>query len=338
MTAAMASPARDRGEGTIRRAFHGFGGLGRVVLRQHRVTVWAALAVTAVLAVALVWLRFAITDFQAHHELVDPCAGASGCEPPDAVLSRFRDDYSEPLHYIGRFIELLPLGVGLFVAGPMIARELESGTYKLAWTQSVSPVRWFVAKLALPAVAVLAGVSLLSALHTWAWRALPVDALPGQWWFRSYSMIGPVPVARCLLALALGALAGLLAKRTVPAMALALLGCLTVVAQLDAVRQKLITPATDLTVAQPGLIRSGQDWILERGLIDPSGTRLPEPDCGIGVSPQACASRHGATGWYLDYHPASHLWPLQWAEAGITVGAAALAAGAALWLMRRAHP
>ncbi|GAA3050784.1 hypothetical protein GCM10020000_34720 [Streptomyces olivoverticillatus] len=103
-------------------------------------------------------------------------------------------------------------------------------------------------------------------------------------------------------------------------MALALLGCLTVVAQLDAVRQKLITPATDLTVAQPGLIRSGQDWILERGLIDPSGTRLPEPDCGIGVSPQACASRHGATGWYLDYHPASHLWPLQWAEAGITVG------------------
>ncbi|GAA2927729.1 hypothetical protein GCM10020221_24580 [Streptomyces thioluteus] len=60
-----------------------------------------------------------------------------------------------------------------------------------------------------------------------------------------------------------------------------------------------------------------------------------DAQCDVGVDPVTCLARHHADRWYLDYHPASHLWPLQWAEAGLTLAAAALAATAAVRWFRR---
>ncbi|MFF4271246.1 hypothetical protein [Streptomyces sp. NPDC001536] len=41
------------------------------------------------------------------------------------------------------------------------------------------------------------------------------------------------------------------------------------------------------------------------------------------------------TGYFTDYHPASHFWPLQLVETGLTLAVAALAVGTAFWLLRR---
>lgn len=41
----------------------------------------------------------------------------------------------------------LPLFIGAFAGGPLIARELETGTYRFAWAQSVGRTRWVIAKL-----------------------------------------------------------------------------------------------------------------------------------------------------------------------------------------------
>ncbi|MEU4213605.1 hypothetical protein AB0F13_27105 [Streptomyces sp. NPDC026206] len=314
----------------------GLRGPAWLVLRQHRSTAWFALGGLIALLALLVTLRFAIVDYVDANDLEAACTTDAACKPAmQGTVDTFRGNLADPLHYIGRLIELLPVMTGAFVAGPLIARELESGTYKLAWTQSLSPLRWLAVKLAVPGLAVLAGLSLLSAVYTWVWRELPVGLVPGQWWFRSYDMVGPVPVAQSLLALAVGAVVGLLLGRTVAAMGATALTVYLVTGALGSLRQKLTGPVTELSADMPELVRDGGEWFTQRGMIGQDGGRIAEPDCGVGVSPEDCLAQHGATGWYVDYHPASHLWPMQWAEAGITVALAGLVGGAAFWLLRR---
>ncbi|MFI1970227.1 translation initiation factor IF-2 [Streptomyces cinnamoneus] len=337
MTAVPLSAPGRGGAETRQRPRPGLRGLLWLALRQHRAMAWTALGALVALGLTLVWLRFALVSFTAGHHLQHGCDLLAECHPGDEVVSAYQP-YADAMHYIGRCVAYLPLVVGAFVAGPVIARELESGTYKLAWTQSLSPTRWFAVKLATVTVAVLAGVSLLSALYTWAWRAEPVGLERGGAWFRAFDVIGPVPVGQALLAVAVGALTGLLVRRTVAAMGGAIAAHLLLTAPLQQLREKLVDPVTELSSRQPGLIGTDGRWILGRGLVDQSGGRVPEPDCGIGVSPEDCVARHGATGWYVDYHPASHLWPLQWAEAGVHLGAAAAVAAAAVWVVRRRHP
>ncbi|GHG64681.1 hypothetical protein [Streptomyces griseocarneus] len=337
--AAPGAPSPGMRKGGDAEGGSGTAGLVRLTLRRHRATAWAALGTLVALLVGLVFLRAAIVDHVRTHRLDTRCVADWGCGFSSEAANAFRDAFGDPLHYTGRLIEFLPLVIGLFVAGPMIGREMESGTYKLAWTQSVSPARWLAVRLAVPAVAVLAGLSLLSAAYTWTWRAVPVGTLPEEWWSRSYDMLGVVPVAHALLAVAVGALVGLAVKRTLAAMGGTLVTYSALVWGLQSLRPRLTGTVTELSAEMPGLIKGeGDAWIVERGLIARSGGRIPEPDCGVGVEPARCAEQHGATGWYLDYHPSSHLWTLQWTEAGIAVALAALTAAASVWLIRRTYP
>lgn len=49
----------------------------------------------------------------------------------------------------------------------------------------------------------------------------------------------------------------------------------------------------------------------------------------------ACLKAHDVTGFYSEYHPASHFWPLQLVETGITLALTALVLAAAFTLLRR---
>ncbi|GHF18591.1 ABC transporter permease [Streptomyces morookaense] len=315
----------------------GLRGLPWLVLRQHRVTAWCAASALAALVVGLVWLRFGMDDFIDSRAIRDACITSTECPTAQATVDYFRRTAGDLLHYLGYPLMLLPPIAGMFVAGPVVARELESGTYKLAWTQSVSPLRWFAVKLSVPAVAVLAGGSLLSVAYTWAWQAVPEVLLPGQAWYHSFDTLGAAPVAHALLGIAVGALAGLLVKRAVPAMGAALVGYLVLAGELlDNLRAHLVGPVTQLSAAQPGLIRD-RTWMLERGIVTRTGEHIAEPNCGVDVSPEGCLARHDGAGWYLEFHPYSHFWPLQWAEAGVSVVLAAVVTGGAVWLLRRMY-
>ncbi|MFF4410098.1 ABC transporter permease [Streptomyces sp. NPDC001404] len=315
----------------------GLRGLPWLVLRQHRATVWCAASTLAALVVGLLWLRNGMDDFIDSRAIRDACITSADCPTAQATVDYFRNTAGDLLHYLGYPLRLLPLVAGMFVAGPVVARELESGTYKLAWTQSVSPLRWFAVKLSVPAVAVLAGGSLLSAAYTWAWQAVPEVLLPGQAWYLSFDMLGPAPVAHALLGIAVGALAGLLVKRTMRAMGAALVGYLVLTgALLDALRPHLVSPVTQLSAEVPGLIRD-RTWILERGIVTRTGEHLAEPHCGVGVSPEQCLARHDGAGWYLDFHPYGNFWPLQWAEAGVSLALAAVVTAVAVRLLRRMY-
>ena len=113
---------------------------------------------------------------------------------------------------------LLPALTGIFWGAPLVARELESGTYRLAWTQSISRDRWLMMKIGVVGVASVAASGLLSLMLTW-W-ASPMDAAnANRFGVGEFGLRGIVPIGYAAFAFALGLAAGVIARRSVPAMA-----------------------------------------------------------------------------------------------------------------------
>ena len=174
-----------------------------VTMRQHR---------AAIRAFAIVVLLAALT--------VTAYLIVSGvAEPKTDLASRSEGAMTMLLKTATRPLTLLPVLVGAFVAGPLVARELESGTYTWLWTQSVSPARWLAAKLAVVTAVVLSGSTALVLLFRLARSGLSQTSLFNLTWYdTSYEMLGPVAVVQCALGIGVGTLVGLLVRRTVPAM------------------------------------------------------------------------------------------------------------------------
>jgi hypothetical protein len=169
--------------------------------------------VTAALVGVLV-VVVAVTGVQLAHlydSLVAHCA--SGC---DLATSRFlahQEFLDKTLDLLAR---LAPAFFGVFWGAPLIARELETGTYRLAWTQSVSRSRWVATKLGLGVLLTAAVAGALTLAVTWWYRDIDkVSTVP----FGVFDRRDVVPVAYAVFAFAAGALLGVLIRRTVPAMA-----------------------------------------------------------------------------------------------------------------------
>ncbi|QMU18483.1 hypothetical protein H3L99_16880 [Streptomyces pristinaespiralis] len=230
---------------------------------------------------------------------------------------------------------LLPLLVAAVVAGPVIGRELESGTYKLAWSQSLPPVRWFTAKIAVPAAAVAVTTMGLTVLFRVLWGPVTWDYRLSWYERQVFLASGPTLLAYGLLAVAVGALAGLLVRRTLVAMSVAGLATGTVMVVMAALWGRLWPSVTvERQNTDPGV--RYDDFVLDRGLLTSTGERLPESLC-FEPGYEACLARHDVTGVLQEHHPFSHLWPLQLVETGIVLALAAAAVYAALRIFRRRH-
>ena len=90
-----------------------------------------------------------------------------------------RADGIFPVLYIAGLILLYvtPGIIGVFWGAPLVTRELEAGTFRLAWNQGVTRTRWIAVKLAAVGLAAMAVSGLLSLAVTW-W-ASPVDRAGG---------------------------------------------------------------------------------------------------------------------------------------------------------------
>ncbi len=109
-----------------------------------------------------------------------------------------------------------PALLGAFWGAPLVARDLESRTNVLAWTQSVTRSRWLLVKVAITGAAGAIAAGLLSLMVTW-WSS-PHDRLVNA----PYSVFDQrdiVPAAYALFAVALGVVLGVVIRRTLPAMA-----------------------------------------------------------------------------------------------------------------------
>ncbi len=139
---------------------------------------------------------------------------------------------------------LVPALLGMFWGAPLIARELETGTFRLAWTQSVTRLRWLLVKMGLVGLAAMVVAGGLSLMSTW-WFS-PLDKVTqNRFSPAAFGLHGFVPAGYALFAFALGAAVGLLVRRTLPAMAITLVGFIAVrVVVAEWIRPHFMSPAT----------------------------------------------------------------------------------------------
>ncbi|MFJ8771494.1 ABC transporter permease [Streptomyces microflavus] len=310
-----------------------FRGSVRVLLRMHRRSLWAAgaLLVLGIGAVAalLVWVAAQRC----------PDEDVAACNNGDLyVITTAQNAAESLLSGGGTVLLLLSCLIGAFVAGPLIARELESGTFRMAWTQSVPPARWLAARLAVPAALSVAGVGLLSVVYRWGWTEVSNPNAFGLVWFNDgiFPGIGPVAVGYALFGVAVGALCALLIRRMLLSMAVTTV-VLGVVMTGFTLRRWMLWPADRLLGnGHPG----ANTWITEAGMLSASGKKLLRQDCPYIVGDPngvGCMKARGGVTDFTDYHPASHFWPLQLVETGILLALAALAVFAAFRVLRRLH-
>ena len=124
----------------------------------------------------------------------------------------------------GYALQAVPALIGAFVGAPVLARELETGTFRYAWTQGFGRWRWTLAKLVLLAVVVTAAAGAISVLFSWYYQPYLADGQPGpvlsEWSPFSLALFdlrGVAFAAWTLVAFAIGGLAGVLIRRVVPA-------------------------------------------------------------------------------------------------------------------------
>ena len=190
----------------------------RVALRQFRTEGIVGFGLLVVFAIVLAitgpHLAHVYDAFESSCKVARDCATA-----PNPVLN-----LDKPLRGALPFVvAIAPALVGLFFGSPLIARELETGTFRLAWTQSVTRRRWLAVKLGLVGIASMA----IGGLLTWMadWWASPLDAVnQDRFGVANFSFHGIAPIGYAAFAFALGATAGVLFRKTVPAMALTAAG------------------------------------------------------------------------------------------------------------------
>jgi len=120
----------------------------------HRRSLWVAAALL-VLGIGIAAALSVWVTADASKEL---CADGdvTPCDDDVYTTTMARNAAESVISGGGSALLLVACLIGVFVAGPLIARELESGTFRMAWAQSVSPARWLAAWLAVPVGALCA--------------------------------------------------------------------------------------------------------------------------------------------------------------------------------------
>jgi hypothetical protein len=318
-----------------------------VTWRQHRFALAGAVALLGALAVWL-WLE----GLQAHRDY----ATAANCHPASsgacgALVGYFLHDVSTG-QLIATVLQAAPALIGAFVGAPVLAREMETGTFRYAWTQGFGRWRWTLAKLVPLGIAVAAAAGAFSLLFSWYYQPfftqtlsfnaqVPLDA-------GVFDLRGVAFAAWTLAAFAIGALAGMLIRRVVPAIAatLAVYTGLAVAAGLY-LRKHYMTPLLVKNADAPGSAWVLSQWwtkggkpVSQNALSQVLQQGAPQLAGGKGGVPQddptvnQYLAQHGYTLW-TSYQPGSRFWPFQWIEGGWLLALSVLLIAATVWLVRR---
>jgi hypothetical protein len=246
--------------------------------------------------------------------------------------------------------------IGAFVGAPLLARELETGTFRYAWTQGFGRWRWALAKLVPLAVAVAAATGALSVLLTWYYQPYFAAGNPdlgiaqvSPFFPGLFDLHGVGLAAWTLAAFAIGALAGMLIRRVVPAIVatLAVYAALAFAAG-GFLRQHYLAPLVTTSLNVPGSAWIISQWATKGGKLAYTGfppDSLLNQYCPAGpkgslngkTKPEfleQCLVQHGYTQW-TSYQPASRFWPFQWIEGGWLLALSVLLIAATIWLVRR---
>jgi hypothetical protein len=338
--------------------------------RQFRLQAIAAGAVLAVLAIALGVTGGHVAHMYAVSGLAS-CAGHHDCAfRASNFASALSGTVYQFVYYLGTgLLYVAPAVIGVFWGAPLITRELEAGTFRLAWSQSVTRTRWLAVKLGIIGLASMAAAGLISLMVTW-WAG-PINQASALNGGRDgstnglgrlspllFGAGGVAPIGYAAFAFVLGVTVGVLLRRTIAAMAITLaLFALVQLAMPNWVRPHLITPAqtsaafdaSNLTglfigngqVTVTGAVSKPGAWILSNQTVTAAGHvfhgPIP-PACNSDTqSFRACQNALGRLHLrqVVTYQPASRYWALQWYETALFVALAVVLAGFCFWWIRR---
>jgi hypothetical protein len=334
--------------------------------RQFRAQALTAATVLAALAIVL-----AATGPNLAHLFDVYVAGCRGTGACQAATSAFANHAALEMGLFLGLVVLLyaaPALIGVFWGAPLIAREIDAGTFRLAWSQSVTRRRWLAVKLSLVGLAAMATAGLLSLMVDLWSRPIYATALRATASRLDISKLGPMlfgtngiaPVGYAAFAFTLGVTAGVLIRRTLPAMAITLgVFALVQVGWANWIRPHVITPlrqALPFNMADSQMVSIGTNgqmtlaggfskpgaWVLSDQVITPAGHVFTGPaskQC-LNGSFQSCsnwlASLHLRS--VITYQPPSRFWTFQWYETGIFLVLAVALAGFCYWRVRRLAP
>src|ERR1700733_8823589 len=146
--------------------------------RQHRSEAFGCLAVLIGLAIYAILVGTSMRTAFGHDSLAPCLARSQGAGGPTGVTA-FMNEFGSGVNVAFWAVALIVPGlIGVLVGAPLIARELEFGTWRLAWSQTVSRARWLSVQLALVTGGLVVVGAAMTALITW-YRA-PMDRITGR--------------------------------------------------------------------------------------------------------------------------------------------------------------
>jgi hypothetical protein len=309
-----------------------------VTWRQHRLQALAGGATLFILAVGAFLTSLPIRAAY-HREALAACLPPSSRAGCDLIVRHFRNEFLTGVNG-ARGLVILPALAGVFVGAPLLARELEHDTHRLAWTQTISRQRWLLWKSGLVVAGTFVAGVAAAAITTW-WRE-PFDAVSGRIAPGVFDIEAAVVPAYAVFALTVGVVAGLLLRRTIRAIAVTIVVFVAVrlvVARI--VRPHFLSAVQESAVASASPAHA-RDWVLSSTLVDGTGRKITAAREDLAI----LHAQHGhldpqeyldSLGWrrLVSYQPAGRFWNFQLIEAGIFLALAALAVAATVWAIRR---
>jgi Tfp pilus assembly protein FimT len=325
--------------------------LAWVTLRQRR---GAVIGTSVLLGVCAAYLLIMAIIQNSAYATVTAChpAAALKCQQ---LAQAFTRDYwgggagsviqSGGAQTVSSLLFAVPVLLGAFVGAPLLARELESGTFRFAWTQGAGRTRWAVATLVLPAVALTAATGAFTALFYWYFRPFLADGQVSEMLPLAFALLGVAFAAWTLFAFAVAAFSGTLLRRTLPAMAVTLVVYIALaITTATAIRQHYETPVT--VAGWNG--SAGGGWVIGSWVKAPAGQVLSQGGLNTlaqhlpasvqnSPSPDAFSNwltQHGYTLWQ-SVQPDSRFWQFQLTEGGWLLAVSAVLIAGTVWLVRR---
>ena len=321
-----------------------------VTWRQHRL---AIAGVAAFLGVLALYLLIEGLPIRSAHAAVTACHPASSSVCQNLANNFNTGSYVFQAGIVAALLQVTAALIGAFAGAPVLARELESGTFRYAWTQGFGRWRWAAAKLALLAVAVAAAAVAFSLMFSWYYQPFFASGDQTPLGSTVFDLRGIAFAAWTLAAFTIGAVAGVLIRRVVPAMAATIVAWAGLAFVTGTyLRQHYQAPLVTANPNVPGSAWVISQWWARGGkpvglsalnqVLQAVGVKASSPGAFQGqgssrgghVNPVQYLVQHGFT-QMTSYQPASRFWTFQFIEGGWLLALSLLLIIATVWLVRR---
>jgi hypothetical protein len=262
------------------------------------------------------------------------CIGATPGQACGQVVGSFEERFNKFINLVGWF-NLVPGLFGVALAAPF-ALELERGTHRLAWTQSITRRRWVTTKLGLAVGSTLLVAALLAALEIW-WRR-PLVHIDGRMENGAFDS-NIVILGYALFALGLALAIGAVWRRAIPAVMVSFVGYFVARIFTDTwLRERLASPKSlTWSVNGPDPRQLFRAWVISEGPSDRAGHQFGRIKVAcLPGSGGKCSFPEQPKFMHALFVPQSSFWSLQLTELALFGGiAVALIAFAGWWTLHR---